>query len=56
MKNKSTSLKGDLLLTTVALLVVGGLCIKGAVSFNKQQPCNETQKITMTLEQNNKIS
>lgn len=55
MKNKSISFKGDLLLATAALIVVGGLCVKGAASFNKPLQENGSPKITLTIQQEPKI-
>lgn len=49
------SFKGDLLLATAALIVVGGLCVKGAASFNKPLHENESTKVTLTIKQELKI-
>ena len=45
-KNKSQSVKGDLFLATVALLVVGGLCVKGAVSISKNMEVGQIKHET----------
>lgn len=46
------SVKGDLLLTTVALLVVGGLCVKGITSFNRMAEMQQPQKMALLHEKN----